>query len=157
MRPSWDEYFLEMLPIIGKRSTCDRGRCAALFVRNNRILATGYAGAPPGFPHCDHVGHDLVTVTDASGNTTTHCQRGVHAEVNCVAHAALVGTSLIGSTLYVTMVPCYRCTLVLLHLQLQRVMALYSYRAQQDNDIFMMFLQTGTDVKLVNQHVLYKE
>lgn len=54
-RPSWDQYFLNQLDNIGARVSCNRGKCACIFVKDNRTLATGYAGAPPGLPHClDH-------------------------------------------------------------------------------------------------------
>lgn len=54
-RPSWDEYFLEISRAVSKRSTCDRGRASCVFVKDRQILATGYAGSPKGFPHCDEV------------------------------------------------------------------------------------------------------
>jgi len=44
---------------ISQRSTCDRGKPGCVFVKNNQILATGYAGSPPGLPHCDEVGHGM--------------------------------------------------------------------------------------------------
>lgn len=44
-RPSWDEYFMEIVGAVSKRSTCDRGMCGCIFVRDNQILASGYAGA----------------------------------------------------------------------------------------------------------------
>ena len=56
-RPTWDEYFMEVARAIAKRSTCDRGRLGCVIVRDNQILATGYAGSPAGLPHCDDVGH----------------------------------------------------------------------------------------------------
>ena len=51
IRPSWDDYFLEMVAAVSKRGTCDRGRCGCVFVKDNQVLATGYVGAPPGFKH----------------------------------------------------------------------------------------------------------
>ncbi|MBL6928541.1 MAG: cell division protein DedD, partial [Rhodospirillales bacterium] len=56
-RPSWDEYFLEMIDTVAKRATCDRGRSGCVIVRDNRILTSGYVGSPPGLDHCDEVGH----------------------------------------------------------------------------------------------------
>lgn len=59
LRPSWDEYFMEVMEAVSRRGTCNRGRCGCVYVLNNQILATGYAGAPPGFQHCDEIGHEM--------------------------------------------------------------------------------------------------
>ena len=55
-RPSWDEYFIKMVEMVGERGTCDRGRSGAVIVKDKRILATGYVGAPVGLPSCDEIG-----------------------------------------------------------------------------------------------------
>src|SRR3989344_698013 len=39
-RPSWDEYFLELANVIGKRGTCDRGRSGCVIVKDKRVIAT---------------------------------------------------------------------------------------------------------------------
>ena len=56
VRPSWDDYFLEVANAISKRATCDRGRSGCVIARDKRILVTGYVGAPAGLPHCDEAG-----------------------------------------------------------------------------------------------------
>ncbi|MFW6108141.1 MAG: deoxycytidylate deaminase, partial [bacterium] len=45
-RPSWDTYFLNITRQVATRSTCLRRQVGAILVRNRRILATGYNGAP---------------------------------------------------------------------------------------------------------------
>ena len=55
-RPGLDEYFMEIAIVVAKRSTCLRNQMGALFVKNKRILTTGYNGAPAGLEHCDVVG-----------------------------------------------------------------------------------------------------
>jgi len=56
MRPSWDEYFMEIVELIKTRSTCLRRQVGALIVKDKRILATGYNGAPMGCKHCSEIG-----------------------------------------------------------------------------------------------------
>ncbi|HHY46646.1 MAG TPA: hypothetical protein GX506_05020, partial [Firmicutes bacterium] len=51
-RPSWDEYFMEIAQVVARRSTCLRRQVGAIAVKDRRILATGYNGAPSGLPHC---------------------------------------------------------------------------------------------------------
>ena len=56
MRPTWDEYFLEIAQVVSGRSTCLRRQVGALVVKDKRILTTGYNGAPRRLAHCLDVG-----------------------------------------------------------------------------------------------------
>ncbi|PIU02337.1 hypothetical protein COT66_00770 [Candidatus Shapirobacteria bacterium CG09_land_8_20_14_0_10_49_15] len=47
-RPSWDDYFMNLAQHVATRSTCLRHHVGAVLIRNKRILATGYNGAPSG-------------------------------------------------------------------------------------------------------------
>lgn len=58
-KPSWDDYFLNIVLSVSERNNCNRGKCGCVFVKDNRILTTGYAGAPPKFKECIEVGDDL--------------------------------------------------------------------------------------------------
>ena len=101
-RPSWDDYFMAIARIVATRSTCNRLRAGAVLVKNNRIISTGYNGAPPGLPHCD--GQDGHLMDQG------HCVRTVHGEENTILQAALIGgISPVGGTLYTTYTPCYHC------------------------------------------------
>lgn len=91
IRLSWDGYFLNIAKEVAKRSTCPRASVGAVIVKDNRILSTGYNGAPSGKPHCTEVG---CLIEDG------HCQRAVHAETNAVAQAARFGMPINGATLY---------------------------------------------------------
>ena len=96
-RPGLDEYFMEIAIVVAKRSTCLRNQVGALFVKNKRILTTGYNGAPAGLEHCDVVGCAREGVQ--SGTRHELC-RAVHAEQNAIIQAALHGISIGGSTFY---------------------------------------------------------
>jgi dCMP deaminase len=100
-RPDWDEYFMEIGRVVATRATCARKHVGAVVTSASRqILSTGYNGSPPGAPHCDDEGHELVD---------GHCVRTVHAEANAIAQAAKNGVSLYGGILYTTASPCYDC------------------------------------------------
>ena len=58
-RPSWDEYFLNLMREVGTRGTCDRGRSGCILVKDKRILSTGYVGSPSGIGHCDELRHQM--------------------------------------------------------------------------------------------------
>jgi dCMP deaminase len=126
-RPSWDEYFIELTKVVGIRGTCDRGRSGSIIVKDKRILATGYVGAPVGLPSCDEVGHELQTVTKEDGTVSKHCIRTAHAEQNAINNAARVGVAIEGSTLYCKLTPCYKCAQSIINSGIVRVIALNDY------------------------------
>jgi len=128
-RPSWDEYFLNLVDIVGQRSTCDRGRPGCVIVKNKRILATGYAGSPIGLPHCDDVGHEMQKAVNDNGSISEHCIRTIHAEMNAISQAAKFGISIDDSTLYVKFTPCYNCAKVVINAGIKRVVAKVRYHA----------------------------
>lgn len=131
-RPSWDEYFIEIMKQVGTRATCDRGRSGCVVVRDNQILVTGYVGAPVGLPHCDEVGHEMRKVINGDGSESMHCVRTTHAEQNAICQAAKLGISLNGATLYCRMTPCYTCTKMIINCGIKRVVALNDYHASEE-------------------------
>jgi dCMP deaminase len=128
-RPSWDEYFVSLVPAVAARATCDRGRSGCLVVRDRRIICTGYVGAPPGFPHCDQAGHLWRNVLEEYGTIRAHCVRTIHAEQNALAQAARYGLPLEGTTVYCSMEPCPTCAMLLISVGVSRVVALRRYHA----------------------------
>jgi dCMP deaminase len=135
-RLSWDEYFISIVATVAERATCDRGRSGAILVYQRQIIATGYVGSPPGFPHCDDVGH---LIRDG------HCVRTVHAEQNALASAARYGVATLGTTLYSTMTPCRVCAMLALTAGVDRVVAKYAYTNQEGQAILT---QAGTELLL---------
>lgn len=108
MRPSWDEYFIDIVDLIKTRSTCLRRQVGALIVKDKRILTTGYNGAPMGCKHCAEIGCLREKMKVPSGQRHELC-RATHAEQNAIVQAAYSGTSVKGGTLYVTHQPCILC------------------------------------------------
>lgn len=132
VRPSWDEYFLSLVKVIGSRSTCDRGRPGCVIVKNKRILATGYAGSPIGLPHCDDAGHEMQKAIDEKGNISEHCVRTLHAELNAICQAAKFGISIDGATVYIRFSPCYNCAKAIINTGIKRVVAAVDYHASKN-------------------------
>ena len=119
-RPSWDEYFLEVAGLVARRSTCLRRKVGAVLVKNKRILATGYNGAPSGLKHCIDTGCLREKLKIPSGQRHELC-RGLHAEQNALLQSALYGVSAKGSTLYVTNQPCSICSKMLINAGIKEV------------------------------------
>ncbi len=130
MRPSWDEYFMEMAELAAKRSACLRGHVGAVIVKDRHVLATGYNGPPRGLPACCLLTGDLhknsadlfPTYYDGcncngcirtkmhvpSGQNHELC-RGLHAEQNAIIQAAYHGVSVNGAVIYSSLKPCSMC------------------------------------------------
>jgi len=113
-RPSWDEYFLEVAKLVAKRSTCLRRSVGAVLVKDKRILATGYNGAPRGLKHCYEIGCMRQKLKIPSGERHELC-RALHAEQNALIQASLYGISVKGSSLYATNQPCVICAKMIIN------------------------------------------
>lgn len=120
MRPSWDRYFIEIVNVVKKRSTCCRRSVGALIVKDKKILSTGYNGAPTGIKHCEEVGCLRDKLGIPSGQRHELC-RGLHAEQNAIVHAAHSGVSIAGSTIYVTNQPCILCAKMIINAGIERI------------------------------------
>lgn len=151
VRPSWDQYFMEVADAVAKRATCDRGRSGCVIARDRQILVTGYVGSPKGFPHCDDVGHLMKTVTHEDGHTSSHCLRTVHAEQNAICQAAKLGVGLDGATLYCRMTPCRTCAMMIINCGIVRVVCQSRYHAGQETE--EMFKQANLQLEFLGGEV----
>jgi len=113
-RPEWKEYFIGIARLVSKRSTCIRRKVGAVIVRDKRILATGYNGAPTGLSHCEKTGCIREKMQVPSGQRHELC-RGLHAEQNAIIQAAYHGISIRGSILFCTTLPCSICLKMLIN------------------------------------------
>jgi dCMP deaminase len=127
-RPDWDTYFLRITQLVSQRSTCLRRQVGAIIVKDRRILATGYNGAPNGVPHCfQRPGGCLrESMNIPSGQRQELC-RGLHAEQNAIIQAAAFGVSLKDGELYCTHQPCVTCAKMIINAGIKRVVFLGSY------------------------------
>jgi dCMP deaminase len=119
-RPSWDEYFMSITEMVAQRSTCLRRKVGAILVRDKRIIATGYNGAPAKVSHCLDVGCLREQQGIPSGERHELC-RGLHAEQNAIIQAALHGFSVEGATLYCTNMPCSICSKMLINARIEKI------------------------------------
>ncbi len=135
-RPSWDEYFLELADMVASRSTCLRRHVGAVLVRKDRIIATGYNGAPRGLGHCLDMGCMREQMGIPSGHRYELC-RGVHAEQNAIINAAYYGVSTQDTVLYCTNQPCIICARMLINAGVIRVV----HRGNFDDDLALQFMR----------------
>jgi dCMP deaminase len=125
-RPDWDTYFMEIAQLVSKRSTCLRRKVGAVLVKDKRILATGYNGAPTGLLHCKEVGCVREKLKIPSGERHELC-KGLHAEQNAILQAAYHGVSIKGSKLYVTCHPCSVCAKMIINAGIEELIIKEGY------------------------------
>lgn len=145
MRPDWDHYFMAIARVVARRATCDRKLVGAVVVRENRILATGYNGSPPGQPHCDEEGHLLREIDGRMS-----CARSIHAEDNAIFAAARFGQATQGGTMYVTAQPCINCAKAILSAGIVRVVYGESYPDQAGVE---MLTKAGVSILILDEAV----
>jgi len=151
IRPTWDQYFMEIANTVATRATCDRGRSGCVISRDKQILVTGYVGSPRGLKHCDEIGHLMKKVHHDDGRITQHCMRTVHAEQNAICQAARLGISLQGATIYCRMTPCRTCAMLIINCGIERVVCERKYHDSMESE--EMFRQSGVILDYVYNEV----
>lgn len=113
-RPGWDDYFIGVAVAVAARADCSKRKVGAVVTRDNRIISTGYNGAPSGDRGCLTDGACPRAQADVAPGSSYDTGPGscisVHAEANALLSA---GAASRGATLYVTCEPCGGCARLL--------------------------------------------
>lgn len=109
------QLFLGVAFLFSKRSVCLKKQVGCVIVKDKRIISSGYNGVLPNV--------DPKFGLDSDGITHT-----VHAEANAIAFAAKKGISLEGSSIYLTLSPCEKCTELLIQAGIKEVTFIEQYR-----------------------------
>lgn len=115
-RLSWDQYFMEMVGVAEKRSSCLSRHVGAVLMKDRAIISIAYNGAPSGTPECQ----TCTREGESSGFGLDRCI-AVHAEVNAIILAAKFGRSADGATLYCSCKPCFECAKILVNAGVKKV------------------------------------
>lgn len=144
-RMRWNDYFMKLAHVVAERSTCRRRQIGAVLVKDKRIIATGYNGAPTKIEHCLERGCRKDEVGAESGKGLEVCP-ALHAEQNCLLQCAKYGIVAEGSALYCTLSPCIQCAKELINAGVRAII----YDAQDDYpDKIGLEMLTKSDVALV--------
>lgn len=141
VRMSKEENFFQIAKVISFRSTCpsrDVG-CVIVHPEDDRILATGYNGAPRGTAHCDD-----ACSNRQSGKNFEKC-KAVHAELNAITNASASNVSVKGGIMYLTTTPCLFCSRVIINAGISEVRAMSIYPHQDAIDLLN---EGGVKVKI---------
>lgn len=135
-RSSLRKVLMESAKLWAQRSTCSRSQVGVVIASlDNRILVTGYNGAPGGMKHCNHgctcelsAPYPRVKNHSPSCPSVLPCEIAVHGEANAIAFAAKNGIRLASSRLYTTLSPCYKCAQLIINSGVEEVVYLQLYR-----------------------------
>jgi dCMP deaminase len=117
---------MSIAKLVATRSTCLRRNVGAVLVKDKKILATGYNGAPTGIRHCEETGCLREKLNVKPGERHELC-RGLHAEQNVIIQAAYYGVATKGTTLYSTHKPCIICSKMLINAGIKQIFFLEGY------------------------------
>ncbi len=120
VRPDWDAYFMEIARVVARRGNCMKRQIAAVVVRDQRIISTGYNGTPRGARNCNEGGCPRCNSLAPSGTDLDECICN-HAEENAITQAAYHGISIKGATMYCTYSPCLHCTKLIINAGIEQV------------------------------------
>lgn len=130
-RPDWDTYFMDIAHVVARRGNCIRRKVAAVIVKDERVISTGYNGTPRGVQNCFDGGCRRCASDAVSGADLDECICS-HAEENAVAQAAYHGIAVAQATLYCTLSPCLTCARMIINAGIMEVVYedAYEFNAQ---------------------------
>ncbi len=113
-RPSWNQYFKDIVLCTSKRSSCNRLHVGCILVKENRIISQGYNGFLSGHPHTSVIenNHEISTI---------------HAEQNAIIDCAKRGVNCNHSTAYITHFPCINCIKLLIQAGIEKIYYIEDY------------------------------
>ena len=142
----WDARFMDMARLVASWTSCfNEGRAiGAIIVKDKRVLATGYNGAPAGLKTCRERGECMRRKLGVASGTHAELCFAIHAEQNAIIQAAKLGISIDGGTLYCTHQPCSMCTRIIINAGIRRVVYEQGY---PDNFSLELFREAGTQLE----------
>lgn len=91
-------YYLDIAETVLERGTCLRRNFGAIIVNNDRIVSTGYVGAPRGRANCVDLGYCTREKLNIPKGQRYELCRSVHAEANAIIAASRADMQ--GATIY---------------------------------------------------------
>lgn len=146
-RPDWDTYFMAIAKQVALRSNCLKRKVAALIVKDQRVISTGYNGTPRGIKNCNEGGCPRCYRLESSGKDLETCLCS-HAEENAIVQAAYHGVTVKGSTLYSTFSPCLQCTKMIINSGIQEV--IYSESYPLEEKAAELLRTAGVEIRQIN-------
>lgn len=130
-----DKVYLRMAKEWSENSYCKRSKVGCLVVKNKTIISDGYNGTPTGFPNeCE----------DCDNKTLPFV---LHAEANAITKLSQNTVTSQGSTMYITLSPCYECAKLIIQSGIKRIVFSEFYRI---TDSLELLSQAGIEIVYIN-------
>ncbi|KAG9244751.1 cytidine deaminase-like protein [Calycina marina] len=143
LRPSWDQYFMQLASLAAQRSNCMKRRVGCVLVREKRVIATGYNGTPRGLKNCGEGGCPRCNGGQGSGVSLSSCLC-LHAEENALLEAGRERVRE-GAVLYCDTCPCLTCSIKICQMGITEV--IYSFSYSMDIETAAVFSQAGVRLR----------
>lgn len=125
-------YYLDLAQTVASRSTCLRRNYGAVIVKDDRVVSTGYNGAPRGRTNCSDTNKCYRKEMGIASGTQYEKCRSVHAEANAIIQADPLNME--DSTLYLSGIEfegghltdsecCMMCKRMIINAGIKRVVA----------------------------------
>jgi len=122
-----DKTYMNMAEELSTLSYAKRKKVGCLIVKDTQIISEGLNGTPKGFDNdCEY--YDYVQEIHTKPEV-------LHAESNAITKLARSTNSSSGSTLYVTLAPCYECSKLIIQAGIEKVFFKEKYR---DNGLLLL-------------------
>lgn len=117
--------FMKIARLIAQESKCCKYKVGAVIVRDGKIIGHGCNGTLPGMVNCNYhasengwlFNGELHGIQRAKHRAWS-ARNELHAEMNAIVNA---GTDVSGCDLYVTMVPCEKCAIMIAGFKFKKV------------------------------------
>lgn len=129
-----DKTYLEMARVWSSLSHAVRRKVGCVVVKGGQIISDGYNGTPHGF--------DNSCEAQSEGELYTKPEV-IHAESNALMKLARSTQSSNGSTVYITVSPCFECSKLMIQGGVERVVYGDLYRNTDGLDILR---QSGVEI-----------
>lgn len=146
----FDKKYLQMASIWATNSYASHSKVGALLVKDNQIISDGYNGTPKGFDNCCEI-EKRTWDLDSEGDYSEYVQlvtkpEVLHAEANAITKVAKSNYSSDGSTLYVTLSPCFECAKLIIQAGIKRVVYKDVYR---NTDGLELLKKAGIEIEQI--------
>ncbi|KAL5322085.1 hypothetical protein ACEPPN_010054 [Leptodophora sp. 'Broadleaf-Isolate-01'] len=143
LRPTWDQYFMQLASLGAQRSNCMKRRVGCVIVEDKRVISTGYNGTPRGLKNCADGGCPRCNEGQSSGVGLGTCLC-LHAEENALLEAGR-GRIRKGTILYCDTCPCLTCSIKIAQVGISEVV--YSQGYSMDGETADVFKQAGVRLR----------
>lgn len=158
MRPSRDQWAMDMVKVTAQRATCLRRQVGCVLLnKRGHVLATGYNGVASGMKHCNEVHNEVINsdfnfeignlevlytpnyphacpgAKSQSGTNLDGCE-AIHAEQNALLQCKNVYEI---HACYVSCSPCITCTKLLMNTSCQEIFFEEEYPMPGAKDLWL--------------------